>query len=227
MEEECDGWYLERFLVEPVNRIAVYPGLFKRLLDATPEAPGDYLSTVSLLRSTELMIKVMTKVKLREDKYVYQDIFKANKRGIGCCAEGPPTFSAWTGSSRTPRLSTAINDWDNRRARSASSWKMPPNPSPNLLVPCVPLQDHQDSDGCSLCEDIGITRILEVKDDAEQELLPVYVLKDMQGHWRASFDCTASASRYTRRTAYWLKMLQNSPRTTSSLLSVPMDLDYF
>ncbi|KAF9018362.1 Dbl homology domain-containing protein [Hymenopellis radicata] len=273
-EDECDGWSLERFLVEPVNRIAVYPGLFKQLLDATPGTHGDHLSTVCLVRSTELMIKVMTEVKLREDEYEFTKTISRRISGLSDIArrdrrllqhgqvhrvhQDPPMNPL---RDRSSRLVNAINDWDNRRARSgstttassASSWEMPPSPSPSsrqpkfnpptaihlfvfsdLLVSCVPLQDHQDSaDGWALCEDIGITRILEVKDDTQQdiflELLPVYNPKDIHCKYIGALPLTAQLQQLKIRTqdkAPWLEALQHSARTTSPLLSIPMGLDY-
>lgn len=305
-EDECDGWSLERFLVEPVNRIAVYPGLFKvafdcrrrsssnfyqRLLDATPRTHSDYLSTVCLVRSTELMIKAMTDVKLREDEYEFTKTISRRISGLPDIArrdrrllhhgqvrrvhQDPPISPL---RDRSSRLVNAINDWDNRRARSgstttassASSWEMPPSPSPSsrqpkftpptaihlfvfsdLLVSCVSLQDYQDAtDGLALCEDIGITRILEVKDDTEQgmdfpmfltsfkadclldislELLPIYDYKDIHCKYIGALPSTAQIQQLKIRMpdkAQWLVALQNSARTTSPLLSVPVGLDY-
>ncbi|KAJ8689159.1 hypothetical protein PTI98_013210 [Pleurotus ostreatus] len=66
---ECDGWTIETLLSEPVNRLAQYPELFQRLQDVTQKAHPDYLSAVILCHSTNLMIRIMTEVKIREDEY--------------------------------------------------------------------------------------------------------------------------------------------------------------
>ncbi|KAI0262113.1 hypothetical protein BC834DRAFT_972323 [Gloeopeniophorella convolvens] len=68
-QEECNGWNIDSFLVEPVNRLVDYPIHFKRLLDATPRGHPDHLSTFSLLHCTETMIRVMREVKLQEEEY--------------------------------------------------------------------------------------------------------------------------------------------------------------
>lgn len=141
---DCKGWSLDRFLVEPVNRIAVYPGVFERLLDATPQTHQDYLSTLCLLRSTDLIIKVMAEVKVREDEYEFvksitesipglADIARRDRRllhqGQVHRIDSDISTSSSTQASeslgdrlqnRSSRLVTAINDWDARRARSGS-----------------------------------------------------------------------------------------------------------
>ncbi|KAI0300635.1 hypothetical protein B0F90DRAFT_1721919 [Multifurca ochricompacta] len=68
-QDECQGWTVEAFLVEPVNRLVDYPIYFKRLLDVTPRGHPDYLATFSLLHCTETMIRVMREVKLQEEEY--------------------------------------------------------------------------------------------------------------------------------------------------------------
>ncbi|KAK0486581.1 hypothetical protein IW261DRAFT_1456219 [Armillaria novae-zelandiae] len=139
---DCKGWSLDRFLVEPVNRIAVYPGVFERLLDATPQTHQDYLPTLCLLRSTDLIIKVMAEVKVREDEYEFvksiterisglADIARRDRRLLhqGQVRRIDSDISSSTQASeslgdrlqnRSSRLVTAINDWDARRARSGS-----------------------------------------------------------------------------------------------------------
>ncbi|KAK0440596.1 hypothetical protein EV421DRAFT_780588 [Armillaria borealis] len=139
---DCKGWSLDRFLVEPVNRIAVYPGVFERLLDATPQTHEDYLPTLCLLRSTDLIIKVMAEVKLREDEYEFvksvteripglADIARRDRRLLhqGQVRRIDSDLSSSTQVSeslgdrlqnRSSRLVSAINDWDARRARSGS-----------------------------------------------------------------------------------------------------------
>ena len=87
-QDECHGWSVEAFLVEPVNRLVDYPIHFKvrtelplrhsplrpyviaqRLLDVTPQGHPDHLATFSLLHCTETIIHVMREVKLQEEEY--------------------------------------------------------------------------------------------------------------------------------------------------------------
>ena len=87
-QDECQGWSVEAFLVEPVNRLVDYPMHFKvrtkfplchrsqksciiaqRLLDVTPQGHPDHLATFSLLHCTETIIRVMREVKLQEEEY--------------------------------------------------------------------------------------------------------------------------------------------------------------
>ncbi|KAI0248546.1 hypothetical protein BJV78DRAFT_1284727 [Lactifluus subvellereus] len=68
-QDECHGWSVEAFLVEPVNRLVDYPIHFKRLLDVTPRGHPDHLATFSLLHYTEAVIRVMREVKLQEEEY--------------------------------------------------------------------------------------------------------------------------------------------------------------
>ncbi|KAH7914933.1 hypothetical protein BJ138DRAFT_1078560 [Hygrophoropsis aurantiaca] len=66
---DCTGWSLEKYLVEPVNRLARYPDYFRRLLQVTPKVHTDYVSTFSLLYSSKLVIRVLSDVKDQEDEY--------------------------------------------------------------------------------------------------------------------------------------------------------------
>jgi hypothetical protein len=87
-QDECLGWSVEAFLVEPVNRLVDYPMHFKvriklclrhpsqksyiiaqRLLDVTPQGHPDHLATFSLLHCTETIIRVMREVKVQEEEY--------------------------------------------------------------------------------------------------------------------------------------------------------------
>ncbi|KAI9464387.1 hypothetical protein F5148DRAFT_1285886 [Russula earlei] len=68
-QDDCRGWSVEAFLVEPVNRLVDYPIHFKHLLDVTPQGHPDHLATLSLLHCTETVIRVMREVKLQEDEY--------------------------------------------------------------------------------------------------------------------------------------------------------------
>ncbi|KAJ7641498.1 Dbl homology domain-containing protein, partial [Roridomyces roridus] len=66
---ECCGWSLESLLVDPVTRLGRYPVMFRKLYDHTPKTHADHIPTFALLHSTELVIKVMSEVKIREDEY--------------------------------------------------------------------------------------------------------------------------------------------------------------
>ncbi|KAG2362984.1 hypothetical protein BDR07DRAFT_1609164 [Suillus spraguei] len=67
----CQGWSLEKYLVEPVQRLSQYPDFFQRLWHATPKSHPDYLSTLSVLHSAKLTIRVLSEVKDREDEYEF------------------------------------------------------------------------------------------------------------------------------------------------------------
>ncbi|KAG1743789.1 hypothetical protein EDB19DRAFT_540023 [Suillus lakei] len=67
----CQGWSLEKYLVEPVHRLSQYPDFFHRLWHATPKSHPDYLSTLSVLHSAKLTIRVLSEVKDREDEYEF------------------------------------------------------------------------------------------------------------------------------------------------------------
>lgn len=54
----------------------------QRMLDLTPKAHQDYLSTFSLSRSIEFVLKVMTEVKIREDDYDFLKTFASKIRGL-------------------------------------------------------------------------------------------------------------------------------------------------
>ncbi|KAG6826253.1 hypothetical protein H0H92_000561 [Tricholoma furcatifolium] len=79
---ECEGWNFQTFLIEPVNLLARFPNLFSKLLDLTPKGHRDYLPTYALVRSTEMFIRVMTEVKLREDEYDLIQQFAARIQGL-------------------------------------------------------------------------------------------------------------------------------------------------
>ncbi|KAG2048650.1 hypothetical protein BDR06DRAFT_1024322 [Suillus hirtellus] len=72
----CQGWSLEKYLVEPVQRLSQYPDFFHRLWHATPKSHPDYLSILSVLHSAKLTIRVLSEVKDREDEYEFvKDMF--------------------------------------------------------------------------------------------------------------------------------------------------------
>ncbi|KAL0576636.1 Protein T2 [Marasmius crinis-equi] len=141
--ETGDEVRLIRLLKEPVQRLELYLKLFKQLLGTTPKTHGDYLSTLTLVHSTNLMIKVLTEVKTREDEYGYiQDISQRivglphnlglprRERRLLCqgevnLVEAPassvsPSIPS-SPSVYTSRLVDAIQEWKNGRERSGSN----------------------------------------------------------------------------------------------------------
>ncbi|KAF9032347.1 Dbl homology domain-containing protein, partial [Panaeolus papilionaceus] len=66
---ECQGWTLDGLLRLPLRRLEVYQSLFAKMLQLTPKSHQDYLSTLSLSRSTDVAMQVMMEVKFREDEY--------------------------------------------------------------------------------------------------------------------------------------------------------------
>ncbi|KAG6841588.1 hypothetical protein C0991_009344 [Blastosporella zonata] len=83
---ECDRWNFQSFLIEPINLLAKFPTLFSKLLDMTPKNHRDYLPTLALVRSTEMVIRVMTEVKLREDEYDTVQEYLACIQGLSSSA---------------------------------------------------------------------------------------------------------------------------------------------
>jgi hypothetical protein len=73
------------------------------MLDLTPKTHQDYLSTLSLSRSTDIALKVMTEVKAREDEYnllkrvFFTDTGFAYPEPLG--DPGPKAFAFWTPSA--------------------------------------------------------------------------------------------------------------------------------
>ncbi|KAF7986827.1 hypothetical protein HWV62_12522 [Athelia sp. TMB] len=140
----CQGWSLERFLIEPVNRLAQYPEFFRRLQSMTPRSHPDYLPTMSVLHSTKMVIRVMSEVKFREDEY---DVVKElasrihglpiqvikRERKLLCqgtlrripMPDNPQGFDLVAPLEiippRNSKLISAINDWGMRRHASGSS----------------------------------------------------------------------------------------------------------
>ncbi|KAJ7577970.1 hypothetical protein C8J56DRAFT_1060654 [Mycena floridula] len=60
---------LEKLLMEPAKRLTDYRTLFRQLLDTTPKTHDDFFATLSLFRSTDMVVKVMLEVKSREEEY--------------------------------------------------------------------------------------------------------------------------------------------------------------
>ncbi|KAF8151716.1 hypothetical protein B0H34DRAFT_728735 [Crassisporium funariophilum] len=79
---ECEGWSFDRLLMLPVHRLTAYQDLFGRMLDLTPKTHQDYLSTFSLSRSTDMVIKVLMEVKIREDEYNLIKVFSTRLQGL-------------------------------------------------------------------------------------------------------------------------------------------------
>ncbi|KAG8215735.1 hypothetical protein J3R82DRAFT_7629 [Butyriboletus roseoflavus] len=80
--ERCQGWSLEKYLIEPVNRLAQYPEVFRRLLQLTPKSHPDYMSTFSLFHAAKLTIRVLSEVKDREDAYEFVKMACSGINGI-------------------------------------------------------------------------------------------------------------------------------------------------
>ncbi|PIL34361.1 hypothetical protein GSI_03136 [Ganoderma sinense ZZ0214-1] len=60
---------LERLVGEPSSRLRKYVELLQRICDTTPQGHPDYLSSISLLYSTRMAVRVMEEVKVREEEY--------------------------------------------------------------------------------------------------------------------------------------------------------------
>ncbi|KAF8882991.1 hypothetical protein BD779DRAFT_1802132 [Infundibulicybe gibba] len=140
---ECDGWKLEQLLLEPVNRLAKYKQLFARLLDLTPKNHPEYVSTFTLVHRTNMVIKIMTDVKVREDEYELMKDLCSSIKGIPQAAHiasrerrilAHGTLRLFLDTEeiidtqgsrrdtrdRSARLVDAVNAWDFRRERSGS-----------------------------------------------------------------------------------------------------------
>src|SRR6188768_2573535 len=52
------------------------------MLDMTPKTHQDYLSTFSLCRSTDMVVRVLTEVKIREDEYNLLKSFTTRLQGL-------------------------------------------------------------------------------------------------------------------------------------------------
>ncbi|KDE09249.1 hypothetical protein MVLG_00569 [Microbotryum lychnidis-dioicae p1A1 Lamole] len=76
------GMTLSSFLLKPVQRLMKYPLFFKQLCELTPKDHVDYRATISLLRDTDLIIRVMQEVKSREDEYEELKRIEAKMRGL-------------------------------------------------------------------------------------------------------------------------------------------------
>ncbi|KAI5480745.1 hypothetical protein MNV49_007151 [Pseudohyphozyma bogoriensis] len=79
---ECAALSLSSFLLKPVQRLMKYPLFFKQLCDLTPATHPDHIATLSLLHSTDSMIRVMQEVKTREDEYEEAKILESRIRGL-------------------------------------------------------------------------------------------------------------------------------------------------
>ncbi|KAF8314825.1 uncharacterized protein EI90DRAFT_3159384 [Cantharellus anzutake] len=81
MAPECPA-SLSVLLQKPVQRLLRYPSRFKELLSLTPHRHPDHLSMFSLLHSTELVIRVLQTVKLRESEYTTVKHLAAKIHGL-------------------------------------------------------------------------------------------------------------------------------------------------
>ncbi|GAA6000011.1 hypothetical protein JCM10207_006012 [Rhodosporidiobolus poonsookiae] len=79
---ECGSLSLSSFLLKPVQRLMKYPLFFKQLCDLTPTNHPDHFNTLTLLHSTDSMIRVMQEVKTREDEYDEAKVLQSRIRGL-------------------------------------------------------------------------------------------------------------------------------------------------
>ncbi|GAA5878188.1 hypothetical protein JCM1840_004030 [Sporobolomyces johnsonii] len=79
---ECGSLSLSSFLLKPVQRLMKYPLFFKQLCDLTPPTHPDHFSTLSLLHSTDSIIRVMQEVKTREDEYEEAKVLQSRIYGL-------------------------------------------------------------------------------------------------------------------------------------------------
>ncbi|GAA6060335.1 hypothetical protein JCM10212_000432 [Sporobolomyces blumeae] len=79
---ECGSLSLSSFLLKPVQRLMKYPLFFRQLCDLTPSTHPDHFSTLSLLHSTDSIIRVMQEVKTREDEYQEAKVLESRISGL-------------------------------------------------------------------------------------------------------------------------------------------------
>ncbi|GAA5900899.1 uncharacterized protein JCM6883_004692 [Sporobolomyces salmoneus] len=79
---ECGSLSLSSFLLKPVQRLMKYPLFFRQLCDLTPPTHPDHFSTLSLLHSTDSIIRVMQEVKTREDEYEETKVLESRISGL-------------------------------------------------------------------------------------------------------------------------------------------------
>ncbi|GAA5924999.1 hypothetical protein JCM10213_000500 [Rhodosporidiobolus nylandii] len=79
---ECGALSLSSFLLKPVQRLMKYPLFFKQLCDLTPAPHPDHFSVLTLLHSTDAMIRALQEVKTREDEYEEAKVLEARIRGL-------------------------------------------------------------------------------------------------------------------------------------------------
>ena len=109
--------------------------MLQKLLDLTPKSHPEYLETLALFRATDVLIKVMTEVKAREDEYEAAKRLLERVRGLpagsgllrrerrllrhGPLVRVPVSDGAANDGEqpgqRTSRFMEAINDWDRRK----------------------------------------------------------------------------------------------------------------
>ncbi|KAF9267171.1 hypothetical protein L218DRAFT_1074471 [Marasmius fiardii PR-910] len=154
---------LMSILEEPTKRVGFYAKVFKELLEATPKTHNDYFSTLILVHSTNITIKVLNEVKTREDEYAYIKSISERISGLphkisiphrerhllcqgqlnlvqkstssSTVPEKPLPSSP--SSTRTSRLASAIQEWNAGRARSESDASNATFTSTNTASTCV------------------------------------------------------------------------------------------
>ncbi|KAF5347174.1 hypothetical protein D9758_011052 [Tetrapyrgos nigripes] len=85
--DRSDDRTLVKLLMEPMERLGEYHGMFKRLLDATPKTHQDYLTTFTLVCSTGLVIKTLNEVKKREEEYEFVKTLSERIDGLPISAQ--------------------------------------------------------------------------------------------------------------------------------------------
>ncbi|KAK7036780.1 hypothetical protein VNI00_011446 [Paramarasmius palmivorus] len=139
-EKEQGNLCLVAELEEPMKRLKNYAATFNKLLDTTPKSHEDYLSTVILVRSMDLVNKILNEVKAREDEYKYVKTIAQHIDGLPAhtplasrerrllCQEtlylvndDHLVTSSPDPSARTARLANAVQEWNVNRTRSGSN----------------------------------------------------------------------------------------------------------
>ncbi|TDL16312.1 hypothetical protein BD410DRAFT_844516 [Rickenella mellea] len=80
--ERCEGNSFVSYLKLPLQRLVKYSDLFKKILDFTPCSHIDHLSAFSLFHSTNMVIRVMEDVKLREQEYLQIKVMLSGIDGL-------------------------------------------------------------------------------------------------------------------------------------------------
>ncbi|KAF7329049.1 DH domain-containing protein [Mycena kentingensis (nom. inval.)] len=178
---ECGGWSLEALLVDPVTRLGSYPALFHRLAEQTPKTHPDYISTLVLRQSTEMMIQVMTEVKVREDEYAAVKSLSQRIRGLPCVAKRGRRIlhqgdllrlncGSLTDSMFSPRLSVGRSSIPKKSAQEQTGEMVHVVVLSDLIVFASPSARKSrvgfvaEEEG-TLLDSGGVVRLLEVREE--------------------------------------------------------------